>query len=56
MKLTNSVAAVWWVVGRVVVRQGLGLCEGAVLIISDCYVNVCSKFYAKTDGGPPDRT
>jgi hypothetical protein len=53
MKLTNSAAAVWWVVGRGVVRDGLGLCVGATLIISDCYVNVCTKFYAETGGGLP---
>jgi hypothetical protein len=47
MKLTSSAAAVWWVAGRGVVRDGLGLCVGTVLIISDCYVNVCTKFYAK---------
>jgi hypothetical protein len=29
MKLTSSAAAVWWVVGRGVVRDGLGLCVGA---------------------------
>jgi hypothetical protein len=45
MKLTNSAAAVWWVVGRGVIRDGLGLCVGAALIISD--VNVCTKFYAQ---------
>jgi hypothetical protein len=38
------------------VHVGLVLCVGAVLVISDCYVNVCTKFYAKTGGGPPDRT
>ena len=41
---------------RVVARDGLELCVGAALIISDCYVNVCTKFYAETGGGPPDRT
>jgi hypothetical protein len=56
MKLTNNAAAVWWVMGRVVVRDGLGLCVSAALIISDCYVNVCTKFCVKTGGGPPDRT
>jgi hypothetical protein len=50
MKLTNNTAAVWWVAGRGVVRDGFGLCVGAALIISDCYVNVCTKFYAKTGG------
>jgi hypothetical protein len=56
MKLTSSVAVVWWVVGRGVVRDGLGLCVGATLVISNFYVNVCTKFYAETGGGPPDRT
>jgi hypothetical protein len=56
MKLTSSAAAVWWVMGRVVVRDGLGLCIGATLIISDCYVNVCTKLYVKTGGGPRNRT
>ena len=51
MKLTSSAAAVWWVVGRGAVRDGLGLCVGAALVISDCYVNVCTKFYAKTGDG-----
>jgi hypothetical protein len=26
------------------------------LIISDCYVNTCTKVCVKTGGGPPDRT
>jgi hypothetical protein len=56
MKLTNSAAAVWWVAGRGVVRDRFGLCVGAALIISDCYVNVCTNFYAKTGGEPPHRT
>jgi hypothetical protein len=56
MKLSSSAAAVWWVAGRGVVRNGLGLYVGATLIISDCYVNVCTKFYAKIGGGPPDRS
>jgi hypothetical protein len=56
MKLTNSAAAVWWVVGRGVVRDRLGLCVGAALVISECYVNVYTKFYAETGGRPPDRT
>jgi hypothetical protein len=47
MKLSNSAAAVWWVMGRGVVRDGLGLCVGAALVISDCYVNMCTKFYVK---------
>jgi hypothetical protein len=56
MKSTISAAVVWWVVGRGVVRDGLGLCVGAALVISECYVNVCTKFYAETGGGHPDRT
>ena len=56
MKLSSSAAAVWWVMERVVARDGLELCIGTALIISDCYVNVCTKFYAATGGGPPDRT
>jgi hypothetical protein len=56
MKLTSRAAGVWWVVGRGVVRDGLGLCLGAALVISECYVNVCTKFYVETSGGPPDRT
>jgi hypothetical protein len=56
MKLTSSAAAVWWVVGRGVVRDRLGLCVRAVLVISECYVNVCTKFYAEIGGGPTDRT
>jgi hypothetical protein len=56
MKLISSAAAVWWVVWRGVVRDVLGLCVGAMLIISDCYVNVCTKFYAKIGGGSPDCT
>jgi hypothetical protein len=47
MKLTNSSAAVWWVVGRDVVRDVLRLCVGAALIISDGFVNVCTMFYAQ---------
>jgi hypothetical protein len=45
MKLSNSAAAAWWVMGRGVVRDGLGLCVGAALVISDCYVNMCTKFH-----------
>jgi hypothetical protein len=56
MKLTSSGAAVWWVVGRDVVHDVLGLCVGAALVISECYLNVCTKFYAEIGGGPPDRT
>ena len=56
MKLSNSIAAVWWVMGRVVARDRLELCVGAALIISDCYVNTCTKVCVKTGGGPPDRT
>jgi hypothetical protein len=56
MKLTNSAAAVWCVVRRDVVHDGVGLCVGVALVISECYVNVCTKFYAATGGGPPDRT
>jgi hypothetical protein len=37
-------------------RRYWGLCIGAVLVISECYVNVCTKFYAVTGGGPPDHT
>jgi hypothetical protein len=56
MKLTSRAVVVWWVVGRGVVRDGLRLCVGAALIISECYVNVCTNFYAKTGGGALDRT
>jgi hypothetical protein len=56
MKLSNSAAAVWWVMGRGVVRHELGLCVGAALVISDCYVNMCTIFMPKTGDGPPDRT
>jgi hypothetical protein len=56
MKLTSSAVAVWWVVGRGVVRDRMGLCVGAALVISECYMNVCTKFYIETGGGPPDHT
>jgi hypothetical protein len=56
MKLSNSVAAVWWVMGRVVAHDGLELCVGAALFISDFYVNMCTKLCVKIGGGPPDRT
>ena len=56
MKLSSSVAAVWWVMGRLVGRDGLELCVDATLIINDCYVNMCTKLCVKTGGGPPDRT
>jgi hypothetical protein len=56
MKLTSSAAAVWWVMGRVVVRDRLGLFIGVALIISNCYMNMCTKLCVKTCGGPPDRT
>jgi hypothetical protein len=47
MKLSSSAAAVWWVMGRVVARDGLELCVGAVLFISDCYVGMCTKLCVK---------
>jgi hypothetical protein len=56
MKLSSSIATIWWVMGSVVARDGLELCIGATLIISDCYVNMCTKLCVKTCGGPPDRT
>jgi hypothetical protein len=56
MKLSSSAAAVWWVMGRLVGRDGLELCVDATLIINDCYVNMCTKLCVKTGGGPPDRT
>jgi hypothetical protein len=56
MKLSSSAAVVWWVIGRVVARDGLELCIGAALFISDCYVNMCTKLCVKTGDGPPDRT
>jgi hypothetical protein len=47
MKLSSSAAAVWWVMGRVVAPDGLELCVGAALFISDCYVNMCTKLCVK---------
>jgi hypothetical protein len=47
MKLSNSAAAVWWVMGRVVARDGLELCVGAALFMSVCYVDLCTKMCVK---------
>jgi hypothetical protein len=47
MKLSSSAAAVWWVMGRVVAREGLELHVGAALFISVCYVDLCTKMCVK---------
>ena len=47
MKVSSSAATVWWVMGRVVARDGLELCVGAALFISVCYVNLCTKVCVK---------
>jgi hypothetical protein len=47
MKLSSSAAVVWWVMGRVVARDGLELCVSAALFISVCYVDLCTKMCVK---------
>jgi hypothetical protein len=47
MKLSSSAAGVWWVMGRVVARDGLELCVGAALFSGVCYVDLCTKMCVK---------